>query len=383
MSHAFAAFINPLVRLFAPGSVSMPAAVGEAVRYGDGSGVLSPEVAGLVLVVLGLVLILLSVVALVLASKWRIFQKAKQPGWAALVPVYGSVKVLEITSRPLWWVVLLFIPVVNMVVGITLLYRLSLNFGKSGWFTLGLVCLPFIFFPILAFGGAEYKNVFGKVPAMSEAVKWTLIGSLAWSITIILGALMGSSVLRATPLTVISTTSDDGIYATDGAYVYRNDQVIAGADALSFQMIGNYGLDDAHVFLSGEPLVGADVRSFSVLPGGQYAKDAHHEYYTGTIIGGEGVSATLTVYAENNAYAKDNLHVYYYGGIVQGADLVTFAPIAGSEYATDAAHVYYNDTVVHGADPQTFESIDGYLSKDASYDAKDAKHYYQYSDIIK
>ena len=69
----------------------MPAAVGEAVRYGDGSGVLSPEVAGLVLVVLGLVLILLSVVALVLGS----FDSANRK---ELAPEYHS----HLGKRPKW-----------------------------------------------------------------------------------------------------------------------------------------------------------------------------------------------------------------------------------------------------------------------------------------
>ena len=53
---------------------------------------------------------------------------------------------------------LLFIPFVNVVVGIMMTHELSLRFGKGGWFTVGLVLLPFIFYPILAFGDSKYKG---------------------------------------------------------------------------------------------------------------------------------------------------------------------------------------------------------------------------------
>ncbi len=46
---------------------------------------------------------------------WRIYKKAGQPGWAAVIPFYNIVIWLRIISKPGWWLILLFIPVVNII----------------------------------------------------------------------------------------------------------------------------------------------------------------------------------------------------------------------------------------------------------------------------
>lgn len=90
-----------------------------------------------------------------IVSLWKIFTKASQPGWACLIPIYNLVVLFRIVGRPIWWILLFFIPVVNLVVSITLVNDLAKVFNKSAFFTLGLLFLPFIFYPILAFGPAQ------------------------------------------------------------------------------------------------------------------------------------------------------------------------------------------------------------------------------------
>jgi hypothetical protein len=93
-----------------------------------------------------------------IAAMWRIFSKAGRPGWSALVPIYNYVQLAGIAGKPGWWAVLMFVPVVNAVVGIILLIELSKAFGKGGGFAAGLILLSPIFVPILAFGGAQYQG---------------------------------------------------------------------------------------------------------------------------------------------------------------------------------------------------------------------------------
>jgi len=93
---------------------------------------------------------------LMIVSMWIIFEKAGKPGWAAIVPVYNIIIILEIVKKPIWWIILYFIPFVNIVISIIVLYNMALAFGKGGGFTLGLIFLPFIFYPILAFGKSIY-----------------------------------------------------------------------------------------------------------------------------------------------------------------------------------------------------------------------------------
>lgn len=88
---------------------------------------------------------------------WKIYVKAGKPGWAAIVPIYNILVQLEIVGRPWWYLLLLFVPVVNVVISIMILFDLAKVFGKSTGFGFGLLFLSFIFIPILAFGDAQYQ----------------------------------------------------------------------------------------------------------------------------------------------------------------------------------------------------------------------------------
>ncbi len=64
--------------------------------------------------------------------------------------------ILEIAGKPIWWIILFFIPCVNIIAAILVFIALAKAFGKSEIFGLGLAFLGFIFFPILGFGDAKY-----------------------------------------------------------------------------------------------------------------------------------------------------------------------------------------------------------------------------------
>ena len=88
---------------------------------------------------------------------WKIFKKANKPGWAAIVPIYNLVIIFRIANLSPWLIILLCIPLVNIVVYIVLANSISKSFGKEIGFTIGLFLLPYIFYPILAFGKATYN----------------------------------------------------------------------------------------------------------------------------------------------------------------------------------------------------------------------------------
>jgi hypothetical protein len=98
----------------------------------------------------------LAVSVLVIAGFWKTFTKAGEPGWAILVPIYNAIVLLKIAGKPAWWFLLFLVPVVNLVVGIMVAIALANNFGKGAGFGVGLALLPFVFYPILGFGSAEY-----------------------------------------------------------------------------------------------------------------------------------------------------------------------------------------------------------------------------------
>lgn len=119
-----------------------------AQNNGTGAGI-----AGLVALV-----IYLAIIVLVIAGMWKMFAKAGQPGWGAIVPILNIYLLCKIVGRPGWWVILMFIPIVSLVVMIIVMIDLAKSFGKGVGYAIGLILLGFIFMPILGFGDAEYQG---------------------------------------------------------------------------------------------------------------------------------------------------------------------------------------------------------------------------------
>jgi hypothetical protein len=102
-------------------------------------------------------LLYMVVIVFYIFCMWKVYVKAGKPGWAAIIPIYNVLVQLEIVGRPWWYLLLLFVPVVNFVIGIIVLFDLAKVFGKGTGFGFGLLFLSFIFIPILAFGDAKYQ----------------------------------------------------------------------------------------------------------------------------------------------------------------------------------------------------------------------------------
>ncbi len=118
-------------------------------QLGSSANILSTIIA--ILVVFVVLLIVLFIIPTCL-----IFKKAGRSWWEALIPFYNLYVLLVITGIP-WWVIFgFFIPVLNWIVPIYVYYQLSKRFGFDIPFAIGLIFLPFIFLPILAFGSAVY-----------------------------------------------------------------------------------------------------------------------------------------------------------------------------------------------------------------------------------
>ncbi len=102
--------------------------------------------------------IFLAIAVVVIAAIWRVYTKAGKPGWAAIIPIYNLWVLLEIVGRPGWWLILFFIPIVNVVISLIVYLDLARSFDRSALFGVGLFFLGIIFFPILAFGDARYRG---------------------------------------------------------------------------------------------------------------------------------------------------------------------------------------------------------------------------------
>jgi hypothetical protein len=90
---------------------------------------------------------------------WKVFVKGGQPGWACLIPIYNLYCLIKIAGKEWWWLLLFLVPLVNIAVAIMLAIAISRNFGKGGGFAVGLIFLPWIFYPILGLGAAPYQRM--------------------------------------------------------------------------------------------------------------------------------------------------------------------------------------------------------------------------------
>ena len=88
------------------------------------------------------------------AALWKVFVKADQEGWKAIIPIYNSVIMFNIVGMSGWYALLLFIPFVNIVVAIVLVNKLAKAFGQGIGMTLLLIVG--IGYLILGFGNAKY-----------------------------------------------------------------------------------------------------------------------------------------------------------------------------------------------------------------------------------
>ena len=142
---SFAANIHPRL-----GSVALPLA-----QAADDLNNFQPQnpVAGAIGGLIGLLIALVAVVSL-----WKIFSKAGQPGWAAIVPFYNAYTLCKVAGKPGWWLILFFVPFVNFIILILVGIGVAERFGKSAGFGVGIALLGIVFLPILAFGDARYQG---------------------------------------------------------------------------------------------------------------------------------------------------------------------------------------------------------------------------------
>lgn len=102
---------------------------------------------------------LLSIVllAVVIAGAWKTFEKAGEPGWAAIIPLYNLWVMVRISDNA-WWFALLFVPLVQLIAVIKVSLDIAREFGQGILFGVGLWLIPIVFWPLLGFGDYRYRG---------------------------------------------------------------------------------------------------------------------------------------------------------------------------------------------------------------------------------
>ena len=76
---------------------------------------------------------------------WKLYIKAGRKSWEAFVPVYNGIVLMQIINRPKYWILLLFIPVINLFLFPIIWIETLRTFGKKSTLdmVLGVVTLGF------------------------------------------------------------------------------------------------------------------------------------------------------------------------------------------------------------------------------------------------
>lgn len=102
--------------------------------------------------------LILAILIFTFIYNYKLYKKAGRQGWEAFILIYNLIVKFEFLNIPMWFIILLFIPGANVVIPIIVAINMARKFNKNSGFAVGLIFLPIIFYPILAFGKSEFDS---------------------------------------------------------------------------------------------------------------------------------------------------------------------------------------------------------------------------------
>ncbi len=94
----------------------------------------------------GWIIFILIVQIIHFAATWKLYVKAGRKAWEAAVPIYNAIVLMEIIGRPKWWVILLFIPIINLLMFPVIWVETIRSFGRNSLVETWLVILTLGFY---------------------------------------------------------------------------------------------------------------------------------------------------------------------------------------------------------------------------------------------
>jgi hypothetical protein len=107
-------------------------------------------------ILVSMLLIAIAVWVIQIVSFWKVFVKAGQPGWAAIIPFYNAYVLTKIAKYDGIYTLLLFIPLVNIVWLFIVNIDIAKAFGKSTGFGVLMTLIPIVGYPMIGFSDAVY-----------------------------------------------------------------------------------------------------------------------------------------------------------------------------------------------------------------------------------
>lgn len=114
-------------------------------------------------------LVVLAIMIIAIVAVWKLFAKAGEPGWKALIPIYNNWVFLRLGNQAGWWALVGLIPfvgIISYVFTAIAAYNIGLKLQKEGWWVILYILVPGIWFLILAFDKSRWADdTTGIVPS--------------------------------------------------------------------------------------------------------------------------------------------------------------------------------------------------------------------------
>src|SRR5210317_1920913 len=112
---------------------------------------------------------------------WKLYIKAKRQAWEAFIPIYNAIVLMKIINRSPWWVILLFVPIINLIMFPVVWVETARSFGKNTYTDtfLAVVTLGFYNFYINYIANVNYVENRSLHPKSSSG-DW--VGSILFAI---------------------------------------------------------------------------------------------------------------------------------------------------------------------------------------------------------
>lgn len=60
-------------------------------------------------------------------------------GWMAWIPILNFILMIQVAAKPIWWIILMLIPLVNLIICIIIWMGIAQRRGKPSWWGILLI----------------------------------------------------------------------------------------------------------------------------------------------------------------------------------------------------------------------------------------------------
>lgn len=161
-------------------------------------------------------IVILAIQGIHFLGTWKLYQKAGRKPWEAIVPIYNAIVLMQIINRPKWWVILLFIPVINLIIFPVVWVETARSFGRNSTTDTVLSIVTFGFYTYYINYALEVEHLQNRsLTPKTEVGEW--VSSILFAI--VAATLVHTYVMQ--PYTIPTSSLEKSLLVGDFLFVSK------------------------------------------------------------------------------------------------------------------------------------------------------------------